>query len=86
MKLTENQTKVFDYIKANGGRVSMTELCAALNSDAKHLNPVVTTLGVKGERAKGLLDYEKVPVEGSDKPEKYVFLTDAGRDFVPEAE
>lgn len=86
MKLTENQTKVFDYIKANGGRVSMTELCAALNSDAKHLNPVVTTLGVKGERAKGLLDYEKVPVEGSDKPEKYVFLTEAGRDFVPEAE
>lgn len=86
MKLTENQTKVFEYIKANGGRVSMTELCAALNSDAKHLNPVVTTLGVKGERAKGLLDYEKVPVEGAEKPEKYVFLTEEGMNFVPEAE
>jgi hypothetical protein len=47
------------------------------------LNPVVTGLGVKGERAKGLLDYEKIPVEGSDKPAKYVFLTEAGKTFVP---
>lgn len=86
MKLTEKQTKVVDYLKANGGRVSMTELCAALNDDAKHLNPVITTLGVKGERAKGLVDYEKVPVEGQEKPEKYVFLTDAGKNFAPDAE
>ena len=86
MKLTEKQTKVVDYLKANGGRVSMTELCAALNDDAKHLNPVITTLGVKGERAKGLVDYEKVPVEGQEKPEKCVFLTDAGVNFVPDAE
>ena len=34
MKLTEKQTKVVDYLKANGGRVSMTELCAALGDDA----------------------------------------------------
>ena len=86
MKLTEKQTKVVDYLKANGGRVSMTELCAALGDDAKHLNPVITTLGVKGERAKGLVDYEKVSVEGQEKPEKYVFLTDAGKNFVPDAE
>jgi hypothetical protein len=83
MKLTERQNEVYNYIKANGGRVSMDELCAALGSDAKHLNPVVTTLGVKGERAKGLVDYEKVDVEGADKPVKYVFLTEAGKTFVP---
>ena len=41
---------VFNYVKENGGRVAMEELCAALGSDAKHLNPVVTGLGVKGER------------------------------------
>lgn len=83
MKLTEKQNLVFNYVKENGGRVSMDELCAALNSDAKHLNPVVTTLGVKGERAKGLLDYEKVPVEGQEKPVKYIFITEAGKTFVP---
>lgn len=86
MKLTEKQTAVFEYLKANGGRVSMDELCNALGTDAKHLNPVVTTLGVKGERAKGLVDYEKIPVEGSDKTVKYVFLTEAGKSFVPSAD
>lgn len=83
MKLTEKQTAVFNYLKDNGGRVTMDELCGALNTDAKHLNPVVTTLGVKGERAKGLVDYEKIAVEGEEKPVKYVFLTEAGKSFVP---
>ena len=82
MKLTDNQTKVWDYLKNNGGRVSMDELCEALGT-AKHLNPVITTLGCKGERAKGLVDYEKIAVEGQEKPVKYVFLTPAGVDFVP---
>ena len=82
MKLTARQNEVFEYLKANGGRVSMDELCSALGTDAKHLNPVVTTLGVKGERAKGLVDYEKVEMEGADKPVKYVFLTEAGKNFV----
>lgn len=86
MKLTEKQTAVFNYLKENGGRVSMDELCNALGTDAKHLNPVVTTLGVKGERAKGLVDYEKVAVEGIEKPVKYVFLTEAGQNFVPGAD
>ena len=83
MKLTEKQTAVVNYLKENGGRVSMEELCNALNTDAKHLNPVITTLGVKGERAKGLCNYEKVSVEGEEKPVKYVFLTEAGINFVP---
>lgn len=86
MKLTEKQTLVFNYLKENGGRVSMEELCGALNTDAKHLNPVVTTLGVKGERAKGLVDYEKITVEGVEKPVKYIFLTEAGKTFVPSDE
>lgn len=82
MKLTENQTAVFNYLKENG-KVTMDELCEALGKDAKHLNPVITTLGCKGERAKGLVDYEKVAVEGQEKPVKYVFLTEAGESFVP---
>ena len=86
MKLTEKQTAVVNYLKENGGRVAMEELCNALNTDAKHLNPVITTLGVKGERAKGLCDYEKVAVEGEEKPVKYVFLTEAGQNFTPDEE
>lgn len=82
MKLTANQEKVWDYLKANG-RVTMDELCEALGTDAKHLNPVITTMGCKGERAKGLVDYEKITVEGQEKPVKYVFLTEAGINFVP---
>ena len=84
IKLTEKQTAVFNYLKDNG-RVTMDELCNALDSDAKHLNPVITTMGCKGERAKGLVDYEKVAVEGEEKPVKYVFLTDAGLTYDPSA-
>lgn len=81
-KLTEKQSAVVDYLKTNG-KVTMDELCNALGTDAKHLNPVITGLGTKGERAKGLVDYEKISVEGEEKPVKYVFLTDAGKDFEP---
>ena len=84
IKLTEKQTAVFTYLRDNG-RVTMDELCSALNTDAKHLNPVITTLGCKGERAKGLVDYEKVEVEGAEKPVKYVFLTEAGLAYDPTA-
>ena len=85
MKLTEKQTAVVNYLKTNG-KVTMEELCTALDTDAKHLNPVITTLGVKGEKAKGLCDYEKVAVEGVEKPVKYVFLTEAGMAYTPDAE
>ena len=84
IKLTEKQTAVFTYLRDNG-RVTMDELCSALDTDPKHLNPVITTLGCKGERAKGLVDYEKVEVEGAEKPVKYVFLTEAGLAYDPTA-
>lgn len=83
MKLTDRQTAVIDYLKANG-RVTIDELCSALGTDSKHLNPVITTLGVKGDKAKGLCDYEKVAVDGEDKPVKYVFLTEAGIAYTPD--
>jgi DNA-binding MarR family transcriptional regulator len=84
IKLTEKQTAVFNYLKENG-RVTMDELCNALELSAKSLNPVITTMGCKGEKAKGLVDYEKVEVEGQEKPTKYVFLTEAGLAFDPAA-
>ena len=78
-KLTENQKAVVEYLKAKG-RVSMEELCNALNNDSKHLTPVVTGLGC-GARGKGLVQTEKVTVDGVDKPVKYVELTEAGKAY-----
>lgn len=75
--LTEKQAQVVNYLKENG-EVQMAELCAAFDTDEKHLGPVITTLGVKGPRAKGLVDYRKETVDGVEKPVKYVFLTEAG--------
>lgn len=79
IKLTEKQAAVVKYLKDNG-RVTMTELCSALESDVKHLTPVVTGLGL-GARGKGLVNTEKKEVEGEEKPVKYVFLTEAGEAF-----
>ena len=83
--MTNNQKDVIKYLKDNG-RVEFTELCEALGKEAKQLNPVITGLGTKGPKAKGLVDYEKVTVEGEDKPVKYVFLTDAGKEIDLDAE
>lgn len=86
MKLTENATLVLNYVKENGGRVSIPELAAALNKTEKSINGTVTALGCKGPHAKGLVDREKVSIEGQEKPVTYVVLTEAGRSFVPSDE
>ena len=83
MKLTDYATLVFNYVRENGGRVSIPELATALNKTEKSINGTVTALGCKGPHAKGLVDREKVTVDGQEKPVTYVVLTDLGRDFVP---
>lgn len=72
MKLTEKQAVIVRYLQENG-KVSLDEICNVLESDAKHVRPVITTLGVKGEKNKKLCDYEKVD------DTIYVFLTEAGK-------
>lgn len=81
MKLTEKQTALVTYLQKNG-RVTADELYKAFDTDAKHYTAVITGLGC-GSRGKGLVDYEKVAVEGQEKPVKYVFLTDAGMAWTP---
>lgn len=83
MTLKENSQAVVDYLKENGGRASVAELANALDKTEKSINGTITSLGCKGPHAKGLVDYEKVTVEGQEKPVKYVFLTEAGKNFVP---
>lgn len=76
IKLTEKSAEVFNYVKANGGRVSMEEIVNATGRIARSINANVTDLSNKK-----LVEREKVEVEGQDKPVTYVKLTAAGEAF-----
>lgn len=78
MKLTEKSSEVLNYVKDNGGKVSIPELVEALGRNARSVGANVTDL-----TKKELAVREKVEVEGEDKPITYVQLTDAGMTFVP---
>lgn len=78
MKLTEKSNEVFEYVKNNGGKVSISELAAALDRTERSVGANVTDLAKKG-----LAVREKVEVEGEEKPVTYVVLTDEGKTFVP---
>lgn len=83
MKLTEKSMEVLNYVKENGGRVSVEELAAGLNRTARSVNANVTDLC---SEKKGLAMREKVKGEGEGEDAKditYVILTDAGMNFVP---
>ena len=79
--LKEKTQECFDYIKANGGKVSTAELAdglgVAVNSVTGRVNSLVKN---------GLAVREKVEVEGADKPITFVVLTEAGMNFVPSEE
>lgn len=78
MKLTEKSSEVFNYVKENGARVSVEEICKATSRESRSINANVNDL-VK----KGLAERDKVTVEGVDKPVTYVVLTEDGKAFVP---
>ena len=78
MKLTEKSQTIFEYLKANGGRVSIDELANATGRSARSVGANVLDL-----QKKGLVVREKEEVEGADKPVTYAVLTDEGRNFVP---
>lgn len=80
IKITEKSAEVFNYVKANGGRVSIEELAQATGRTTRSVNANVTDLC---SEKKGLCYREKVEVEDQDKPVTYVCLTDAGKDFTP---
>ena len=81
MKLTEMSNEVFNYVKENGGRVSIEELANAVGRSARSVGANVTDL-----TKKGLVVRDKVTVEGEEKPVTYVQITDEGKTFVPTEE
>ena len=79
MKLTEKSLNVFNFVKENGGRVSIDAICEGLGLAARSINANVTDL-----TKKGLVIRDKVAGEGEDaKDITYVVLTDDGAAFVP---
>ena len=78
MKLTEKSNEIFEYLKANGGRISIEELANATGRSARSVGANVLDL-----QKKKLVVREKEEVEGADKPVAYAVLTDEGRNFVP---
>lgn len=79
MKLTEMSSAVFNYVKENGGRVAIPEVCEALGRTARSVGANVTDL-----TKKGLVVRDKVAAENKDEKDiTYVVLTDEGMSFVP---
>lgn len=78
MKLTEKSQIVFEYLKNNGGKVSIDELANATGRSARSVGANVLDL-----TKKGLVVREKEEVEGAEKLVAYAILTDAGKTFVP---
>ena len=78
MKLTEKSNEVFAIVKDNGGKVLIDTICEVNGRNARSIGANVNDL-VKKE----LAVREKVEVEGKEKPDTYVVLTDAGMSFVP---
>lgn len=80
MKLTEKSNEVYTYVKENGGKVSVDELCEALGRAPRSINANITDLC---SEKKGLAMRVKEEVEGAEKPVTYIVLTEAGMNFVP---
>lgn len=78
MQLTAKSNEVFEYLKNNGGKVSIEELANATGRSARSVGANVLDL-----QKKKLVVREKEEVEGSEKPVAYAILTDAGKTFVP---
>ena len=76
-KMTEKELAVFEYVKENGGRVSVDEVAEALDRTSRSINPNINAFV-----ANGLAEREKVEVEGEDKPVTFVVLTDEGKAFL----
>lgn len=78
MQLTAKSNEIFEYLKNNGGKVSIEELANATGRSARSVGANVLDL-----TKKGLVVREKEEVEGAEKPVAYAILTDAGKTFVP---
>lgn len=85
MALKENSKIVFKYVQSmEGQNITAADIATATGLEVKSVNGIVTSAFQK----KGLM--ERIPAEveledGSHKAVKFIRLTDAGREFDPNA-
>lgn len=86
MALKPNALAVFNYVRENDGAdFTAADIAEALSIEVKSVNGIVTSAFQK----KGLMIREEGEIEladGKHKEVKFIRLTDAGREFNPEAE
>ena len=94
--LKENSRKVFDYVKEiEGQNITAADIAEATGLEPKSVNGIVTSAFQRhtvlvGEEKVAQPLMERVPAEiqledGTHKAVKFIRLTDAGREFNPEA-
>lgn len=85
MALKENSRKVFDYVKAHDGEdFTAKDIAAALELDTRVVNGIITS----AFQRKDLMVRVEAEIENADGTHdkvKLVQLTDAGREFDPDA-
>ena len=81
-KLTDKTLEAINYLQSVGGKATTAEMMDALGCEK-----IASVTGRVNSLVKHELAVrEKVEVEGADKPVTYVILTDAGKNFVQDAE
>ena len=79
MKLTEKSSEVLNYVRDNGGKVAIDEICAALGRAPRSISANVTDLSKKALA-------ERVKEDDGENEITYVVLTVEGKAFVPTEE
>lgn len=83
--LKENSLKVFNYVKENDGKnMTAADIAEGTGLEVRQVNGIVTS----AFQRKGLM--ERIPAEvemedGSHKAVKFIRLTEAGKEFDPNA-
>ena len=83
--LKPNSKLVYDYVKENGGsNITAADIAEGTGLEVRQVNGIVTS----AFQRKGLM--ERVPAEvelsdGSHKAVKFIRLTEAGKEFDPNA-
>lgn len=85
MALKENSRKVFDYVKAHDGEdFTAKDIAAALDLDPKVVNGIITS-AFQRKSLMARIEAEVENADGTHDKVKLIQLTDAGREFDPDA-
>lgn len=79
--MTEKTAEALKYLQSVGGEATTTDMMVALGAEK-----IASITGRVNSLVKKELAYREKRDIGEEKPATYVILTDAGKDFDPEAD